>query len=103
MPVYEAENYEKVIKRIQGKIDALHIKMGECLSEEAIAAFEDRHNVRLPLAYRIFFKRWEMAVSICLEAAVLTRSKAARVRNCQNPSCLKNSGFGKGMTGLRTL
>ena len=26
MPVYEAENYEKVIKRIQGKIDALHIK-----------------------------------------------------------------------------
>ncbi len=26
MPVYEAENYEKAIKRIQGKIDALHIK-----------------------------------------------------------------------------
>ena len=26
MSLYKAENFEKVIKRIQGKIDALHIK-----------------------------------------------------------------------------
>ncbi|GFI24639.1 hypothetical protein IMSAGC011_03441 [Lachnospiraceae bacterium] len=32
MPVYETKDYEKVVKRIQGKIDALDIKMGKYLS-----------------------------------------------------------------------
>lgn len=56
MPVYEAKNYEKVLKRIQEKIEVLSIKMDECLSEEAIEAFEDRHKVCLPQAYRMFLK-----------------------------------------------
>ena len=42
MPVYEPKDYEKVIKRIQQKIIANNIKMGECLSEEAITEFEKK-------------------------------------------------------------
>ena len=56
MPVYEAEDYEKVIKRIQGKVETLGVKMGECLSEDKIVTFENYHNVKLPQAYRIFLK-----------------------------------------------
>ena len=57
MPVYEPKDYEKVIKRIQQKIIANNIKMGECLSEEAITEFEKYCNIRLPEAYRMFLKR----------------------------------------------
>ena len=57
MPVYEPKDYEKVIERIQGKIDVLQIEMGECLSEGEITAFEDCHKVRLPQAYRLFLKK----------------------------------------------
>ncbi len=56
MPVYKPEEYEKVLKRIQEKIETLRIKMGECLSEEAIRAFEDCHKIQLPQAYRAFLK-----------------------------------------------
>lgn len=56
MPVYESKDYETVIKRIQEKTDALHLKMGECLSEEAIMAFEDRHQIKLPQSYRLFLQ-----------------------------------------------
>lgn len=56
MPVYESKDYENVIKRIREKVSALHIKMGECLSEEAIAAFEDCHKIKLPWTYRMFLK-----------------------------------------------
>lgn len=57
MPVYEPKDYEKVIKRIQGKIKALHIEMGACLSEEAVEAFEASHKVKLPQAYRLFLQK----------------------------------------------
>ncbi len=57
MPIYETKDYEKVINRIREKVDALHIKMGECLSEDAIAAFENSHQVQLPQAYRMFLKQ----------------------------------------------
>lgn len=56
MPVYEVNDYEAVIQRIQRKAEALQIKMGECLTEEAVAAFEERCKVRLPKAYRLFLK-----------------------------------------------
>ena len=56
MSVYQSEDYEKVIKRIQGKVEALNIEMGECLSEEAIVAFENCHKIKLPQAYRLFLK-----------------------------------------------
>lgn len=56
MAVYEAKEYEKVIKRIQIKLNTLHIRMGECLSEKEIKAFEEKHKVTLPQAYRMFLK-----------------------------------------------
>lgn len=56
MPIYKTADYETVINRIQKKIDARHIRMGECLSEEAVAAFENLHNISLPPAYRLFLK-----------------------------------------------
>lgn len=57
MAVYQPEDYEKVIRRIQEKIEACSIEMGECLSEEAIAAFEASHKVKLPQAYRLFLQK----------------------------------------------
>ena len=56
MPVYEPKEYEKVIRQIQEKVKSLPVKMGECLSEEAIAAFEECHKIKLPQAYRMFLK-----------------------------------------------
>ena len=56
MPVYESKDYENLIRRIREKVSALHIKMGECLSEEAIAAFEDCHKIKRPRTYRLFLK-----------------------------------------------
>lgn len=56
MPIYEAKDYEKVIKRIRGKVNTRGIKMGECLSEDKIAPFENHHKVILSPAYRIFLK-----------------------------------------------
>ena len=57
MAIYDPKDYEKVINRIQEKVNALHINMGACLSEEAIAAFEACHKVQLPQAYRLFLQK----------------------------------------------
>lgn len=57
MPIYETKDYDKVIKRIQRKMDVLGIKMSRCLSEDNITAFENYHKVKLPQAYRIFLKK----------------------------------------------
>ena len=54
MPIYKPKDYENVIKRIQQKVIENNIKMGECLSEEAIIEFEESCNIQLPEAYRIF-------------------------------------------------
>ena len=56
MSIYGRKDYEKVIGRIQEKVAALNINMGECLSEDVITAFENRHNIQLPQAYRMFLK-----------------------------------------------
>ena len=56
MPIYGPKDYEKVIKRIQKKVAASNIEMGKCLSEEAIAEFENCCKIQLPQAYRIFLK-----------------------------------------------
>lgn len=40
MPIYEPKDYEEVISRIQKKVIEKNIKMGECLSESQIKAFE---------------------------------------------------------------
>lgn len=56
MPVYEPKDYEKVIKRIQEKVTARNIKMGECVLEEEIVEFERSCKVQLPQAYRLFLK-----------------------------------------------
>lgn len=57
MPIYAPKDYENVIERIQGKLSERHIRMGQCLTEEEIALFEQRHNAKLPEAYRIFLQR----------------------------------------------
>ena len=56
MPIYKPKDYENLIKRIQQKVIENNIKMGECLSEEAIIEFEESCNIQLPEAYRIFLK-----------------------------------------------
>ena len=83
MPVYEPKDYEKVIERIQGKIDALQIEMGECLSEEEIAAFEDCHKIRLPQAYRLFLKKVGNGCEYMYEGCRLNSLESSL---CQNPS-----------------
>ncbi len=57
MPVYTAKDYEEVLARIQEKVAEKGIQMGECLSEDAIVAFEKSHNIRLPQGYRMFLQR----------------------------------------------
>ena len=57
MPVYTAKDYEEVLVRIQEKVAEKGIQMGECLSEDAIVAFEKSHNIRLPQGYRMFLQR----------------------------------------------
>lgn len=54
MPVYEPKDYGHVIARIQKKVIEKNIKMGECLSEAQIKAFEKNCNIELPKAYRMF-------------------------------------------------
>ena len=56
MPIYDPEEYEKVIARIQKKIAEKKIKMGTCVSEDTIVAFEKNCKIVLPLAYRMFLK-----------------------------------------------
>ena len=56
MPIYEPKDYEEVISRIQKKVIEKNIKMGECLSESQIKAFEKNCNIQLPQAYRMFLK-----------------------------------------------
>ena len=40
MPIYAPKDYEDVIARIQKKVAAKNIKMGECLTDKEIEAFE---------------------------------------------------------------
>lgn len=56
MPIYEPREYEKVISRIQKKIVAKNITLGECLSEEAIITFEKNCKIQLPQSFRLFLK-----------------------------------------------
>ena len=42
------------LDRIKDKLSSSDVKMGKILSESEIAAFEKKHNVRLPWAYRMF-------------------------------------------------
>lgn len=83
MPVYEPKDYQKVIERIQGKIDALQIQMGKCLSEEEIAAFEDCHKIRLPQAYRLFLKKVGNGCECMFEGC---RLNSLENSPCQSPS-----------------
>lgn len=89
MPVYDPKDYEKVIKRIQGKIDALNIKMGECLSEEAIAVFEDCHKVELPQAYRMFLKNVGNGCEYMFENRRLNSLDSSPYQNLSEPFMLE--------------
>lgn len=89
MPVYKPENYEEVIKRIQKKTDALSIRMGNCLSEEEIAAFEDFHKILLPQAYRLFLKRVGNGCEHMFEGGHLNSLDESPLQNLSEPFMLE--------------
>lgn len=89
MPVYESKDYEKVIRRIREKINMLQIEMGECLSEETIAAFEKCYNVQLPQAYRIFLKKVGNGCEHMLEGRCLNDLKSSPRQKLSEPFMLE--------------
>lgn len=89
MPVYESKDYDMVIKRIQEKINLLHIKMGECLSEEAIVAFENRHKIELPEAYRMFLKKVGNGCKEMFDRRGLNSLENSPCRNLSEPFMLE--------------
>lgn len=90
MPVYQSKDYDKVIQRIQEKIDALQIRMGECLSEEAVAAFEERHKIKLPQTYRIFLKKVGNGCDHMLHGRRLHRLEDIPCQDLSEPFMLEN-------------
>ena len=90
MPVYETKDYENVIKRIQEKIGALHIQMGDCLSEEAVAAFEASHKVQLPQAYRMFLKHVGNGCKRMFQDRCLNSLENCPCENLPEPFLLEN-------------
>ncbi len=98
MAIYDPKDYEKVINRIQEKVNALHINMGACLSEEAIAAFEACHKVQLPQAYRLFCRRLAMDANMCLMSW-----RAVPVKSWQSHLCWIPSGSGRTTTERKSL
>ncbi|MCM1090371.1 MAG: SMI1/KNR4 family protein [Butyrivibrio sp.] len=90
MSVYKSSDYEKVIKRIQKKIKALHIEMGECLSEETIAEFENCHKLQLPQAYRMFLKEVGDGCENMLEGCRLNSLKNSPCENLSEPFMLES-------------
>lgn len=90
MAVYGAEDYEKVIKRIQGKVEALGIKMGECLSEDEIVSFENDHKIKLPQAYRIFLKNVGNGCDHMFEGRRLNDLESSPCQELSMPFMLEN-------------
>lgn len=54
MPIYKPEEYDAVLEHIRQEIQLQHIQMGPALPEEDIRSFEQKHQIRLPEAYRRF-------------------------------------------------
>lgn len=63
--------------------------MGECLSEEAIAAFEDCHKIQLPEAYRIFLKKVGDGCDHMLDRCCLNRLENSLYQNLSEPFMLE--------------
>ena len=91
MPIYEPKDYEKVIMRIQDKVSALNIVMGECLSEEAILSFENHCNTQLPQAYRTFLKRIGNGCTHMLEDCCLNRLEDIDCQDLSQPFMLESA------------
>lgn len=90
MPIYETYNYEMVIERIREKVAALDIKMGECLSEDQITAYETRHNVKLPPAYRVFLKCVGNGCDYMLDGCRLNDLESCPCKKLSQPFMLEN-------------
>lgn len=88
MPVYEPKDYDMVIKRIQEKIYTLHIKMGECLSEETLAAFEECYKIQLPQAYRTFLKKIGNGCERMIDGCCLNSLEKSLCQNLSEPFML---------------
>ena len=89
MPIYKPEDYEKVVTRIQEKVKAMQIEMGECLSEETIAAFENRFKVQLPQVYRIFLKKVGNGCEEMFEGRRLNSLNESSHQNLSDPFLLE--------------
>lgn len=89
MPIYEPKDYDMVIKRIQEKIDILHIKMGKCLSEEEIVAFEDCNKIQLPQAYRMFLKKVGDGCERMIDKCCLNSLENSPCQNLSKPFMLE--------------
>ena len=89
MPVYKPEDYKKVLERIQKKTASLHINMGQCLTEEEIADFENCHKVKLPQAYRIFLKNIGNGCSRMFEGCRLNALENSPCQELSKPFLLE--------------
>lgn len=91
MPIYEPQDYEKVVKRIREKVSALNIKMGECLTEEVILPFESRCKIQLPQAYRIFLKQVGNGCTHMLEGCRFNRLEDIAFQDLSRPFMLEEA------------
>lgn len=83
MPIYEPKDYDEVIARIQKKVAARNLKMGKCLSEEMIAAFEKSCKIQLPQAYRMFLK--SVGNGCCCEGFPLNTLESIELKDLSQP------------------
>ncbi len=89
MSLYEPEDYKEVINRIRNKLDENNIKMGECVSEEAIAAFENRCKIRLPEAYRLFLKNVGNGCDSMIDGCCLKQLEDIEQKDLSRPFMLE--------------
>lgn len=89
MSIYEPEDYKEVINRIRNKLDENNIKMGECVSEEAIAAFENRCKIRLPEAYRLFLKNVGNGCDSMIDGCCLKQLEDIEQKDLSRPFMLE--------------
>lgn len=89
MSIYEPEDYKEVINRIRNKLDENNIKMGECVSEEAIVAFENRCKIRLPEAYRLFLKNVGNGCDSMIDGCCLKQLEDIEQKDLSRPFMLE--------------
>ncbi len=100
MPIYETNDYEQVIARIQKKIDTRNIKLGERLSEDVIIAFEEKCKIQLPQAYRMFLMCIGNGCSCMVDGFRLKCLQDIEIQDLSCPFMIEEHGYGKMMIDL---